>query len=119
VRIDLVQVDSLMAYEWDALALGMRFSLHQLLTNKLSDDDLDLIRADMKSIEYWFDQFKPYKGRETDLLAFKESLIHVWEPPIDGHYIADGFHRLAAAKLVGLGWIGAKLSSTFRERPKW
>lgn len=112
-RVALLDIDKLIAVEGDEPALGWKFSLNQLLGGKLHEAALNQITKDILTIEHWRSIYAPYKGRERDLLANEAAMIKVYDPPINGHLIADGFHRLAAAKIAGLPAIAAKLAAAF------
>lgn len=107
----LVSVDVLLSYEGDEPALAYRFSLSQLLSNSLTDEQRHAIGSDLRTIEYWVGVYSPFRGREHDLFDVNGATIKIWEPMIDDHVIFDGFHRLAAAKLAGLDVIAAHAAS--------
>ena len=113
VRVVLLDIEKLIMAEGDEPALGYRYSLNQLFAGVLSDEQRQQIAKDLATIEYWRGSYAPFVGREDELLGNQPTLIKVWEPPIDGHLIADGFHRLASAKLAGLRVIGAQLARFF------
>jgi hypothetical protein len=83
----------------------------------LSDAQKEDISKDLATIDHWRCVYSQFLGREQELLDREDTLINVWEPAIEGHRIADGFHRLVAAKLAGLRAIGARLAPTFRQPP--
>ena len=112
-RLALVSIDELVEVEGDEPAFAWRYSLKQILQENMPGVDQHRIASDIDTVAYWRGFYASFKGREQDLLSVEPSLIAVWDPPINGHLIHDGFHRVAAAKLADLSHIGARLAHLF------
>jgi hypothetical protein len=114
ITIALVEIDRLIEAEGNAPIFEGRFTINQVLGDVLTPAERQLIAGDLARIEHWRKVFLQYKDHERGLMSIKASLISVWEPsPTDGHLIADGFHRITAARLAGLRRIGARLAPIF------